>query len=1378
MATNSNVNNCKTSCCVFNFYTQTVYNPNPPRLWSRFGYVCPCYPTNPCLQSLSSWNQSQSSNKTDSFICLSSGDDCTKAIAGGGLPPFVGIWYSTDGGINWSRSSGGSQVTADVIFSLSSSSSGNIAIAGIVGSGLWYSTSGGHFWTHSNETIGTFSFISISGNGVNAVAGSKVGGKMLWHSTSTICGAIWQQSASSTANYANYEFISVSINSNGANAVAVGKDSYDTSLWYSTSGGAHWTISLTVPNFSLNGSFKFVAISRDGTKAIAGGDAGSGSSPSSIGLYYSINGGQNWSSSVLTPNIMGIIFNSASISTNGLKMVASSNTGIWYSSDGGVTWNQGYSGVNVDEVVISGDGKNAVAGGSLGSFGLLYSIDSGKTWTHTSKTNNNFPSIVINNDGTRAIAANLGNDEGIWYSECTEQIIPCSTDFNILNERRKAEILKYKANSSNMTKKQQYANAASNRWITGRKRSWATQTDTYTNPNTSALQRVGNVLVCNNNNVRCTLTSGADVPGKVQTLCYDPTVPLYNYKVTRTYNGGGGKYGLYGRVQVVSLSNFNNINKTFNDPKFDLTPPTSNSPGAFTYTSSNASVATILGFRVTIVGIGSCIITATQAAYSNYTSGSISALLSVNKITTILYFPDITKTYQDVPFNLTPPTSNNNPATFTYISSNHSVAMVVPTTGVVTIVGAGTSTIIATQAATADYTSASISASLTVNKFVTILIGTISISPNPATYQTDHEFTISQTPTSNRTMDTPLTSIIYTSSNTNVATILETGTTTGNIVGAGTSNIIATQAETPNYTEGRISALLSVNKATPNLLNFPDITKTYQDEPFTLTPPTSNNTPATFTYSSKNTLVAAVDPKTGDVTIVGTSVSNGDCIITATQAATDNYTSASISASLTVNKFVTILTGAIEISPNPAIYQTDREFTITIPPTSNRIPSDTSFIYTSSNTNVAIITGTGGNIGAAGTSTITATQAETPNYTEGITTTTLNVARYTTTLTGFEIPFSNPITYSAGQQFQLIAPTSDRNPSDTVFTYSSNKTSVATVVQNTGVVTIVGVGQCTFTATQAENPNYTQGTATTELDVNPAPPKIDQFYVDTPKNYGDAPITINHPNSNSQGAFTYTSSVPSIASIGGPNGNQITIGNAGTCNITATQAAYGNYSEGSSNPAQFVVNRIAPTISLSSLPTTVYTNTMPFSLINYTNSTSPGAFSYTSNNPDVATINQDNILTPLAEGTTNITAYQAATQNYTEGSSQPVTLTISLPVPNLSWPFQSPQTLVVYPNDSLTLPSPTSNSDGPITLSNAGGGDAVGIFPTTIYPLPGSNPLASSPPSFTLTGDHVEGVGQVTIVATQAATNNYAQGIISFVLYINETFPPPDEFGP
>ena len=129
----------------------------------------------------------------------------------------------------------------------------------------------------------------------------------------------------------------------------------------------------------------------------------------------------------------------------------------------------------------------------------------------------------------------------------------CSTDYEKLDERRKAEILKYKANSSNITKKQQYANAASNRWLTGRKRSWATQTVSYTNPNTSTLERVGDVLVCNNNNVSCSLTSDSNVPGKIQRLCNDPSVPLYNYKVTRTYKSGGTKWTMYGPPPKVAF---------------------------------------------------------------------------------------------------------------------------------------------------------------------------------------------------------------------------------------------------------------------------------------------------------------------------------------------------------------------------------------------------------------------------------------------------------------------------------------------------------------------------------------------------------------------------------------------------------------------------------------------------------------------------------------------------------------------------------------------------------------------------------------------------------------------------------------------------------
>ena len=52
--------------------------------------------------------------------------------------------------------------------------------------------------------------------------------------------------------------------------------------------------------------------------------------------------------------------------------------------------------------------------------------------------------------------------------------------------------------------------------------------------------------------------------------------------------------------------------KTFGDVSFNLVAPTSNSDGAFTYTSSDTTVATISGTTITIIGDGSSTITANQ----------------------------------------------------------------------------------------------------------------------------------------------------------------------------------------------------------------------------------------------------------------------------------------------------------------------------------------------------------------------------------------------------------------------------------------------------------------------------------------------------------------------------------------------------------------------------------------------------------------------------------------------------------------------------------------------------------------------------------------------------------------------------------------------
>ena len=56
------------------------------------------------------------------------------------------------------------------------------------------------------------------------------------------------------------------------------------------------------------------------------------------------------------------------------------------------------------------------------------------------------------------------------------------------NMKNKANVLQYKKNSSQLTKQQRYAQIAKGYW-TNRTTTWATQTESYTNPNTQSLQR-------------------------------------------------------------------------------------------------------------------------------------------------------------------------------------------------------------------------------------------------------------------------------------------------------------------------------------------------------------------------------------------------------------------------------------------------------------------------------------------------------------------------------------------------------------------------------------------------------------------------------------------------------------------------------------------------------------------------------------------------------------------------------------------------------------------------------------------------------------------------------------------------------------------------
>ncbi len=482
--------------------------------------------------------------------------------------------------------------------------------------------------------------------------------------------------------------------------------------------------------------------------------------------------------------------------------------------------------------------------------------------------------------------------------------------------------------------------------------------------NTTAFTNVSsnlssNITFYNTTNVSQLTSNWATIKNKYRNVTYNPNNYLY----------------------PPSITDFFIPTKTYGDPSFTITQPQSTSSGSFSYTSSNLSVATVSGFTITIVGAGSSIITATQAATAYYSEGTITTPFQVNQATpTITNFSIPTKTYGDTPFTIIPPTSTSS-GSFTYSSSNESVATVSDNT--ITIVGAGTSIITATQAETTNYTSGTITTPLQVTQAIPIIT---NFSIPTKTYG-DTPFTITEP------QSTSSGSFSYTSSNESVATILGNIIT---IVGVGSSTITATQAETTNYTSGAITAPFQVTQAIPIITNFSIPTKTYGDTPFTITEPQSTSS-GSFSYTSSNESVATI---LGNIiTIVGV----GSSTITATQVATTDYSEGTITAPLQVTKATPIITNFyIPIKING-----DSPFTITQPTST----SSGSFSYASSNVSVATVSGSTITIVGAGYTIITATQLATENYEAGIIETTFNVAYVITNVDELEYFLQTDATY-------------------------------------------------------------------------------------------------------------------------------------------------------------------------------------------------------------------------------------------------------------------------------------------------------------------------------------------------------------------------------
>ena len=578
--------------------------------------------------------------------------------------------------------------------------------------------------------------------------------------------------------------------------------------------------------------------------------------------------------------------------------------------------------------------------------------------------------------------------------------------------------------------------------------------------------------------------------------------------------------------------------KTFGDEPFTLDAPESDSSGGFRYASSRPEVATVsaLTGRVTIVGAGTTTITATQSAVKGFITATTSAVLTVAKAR-----PEITKpaalsrTFGDEAFTLKEPTSTSSGA-FSFDSSDEKVARVNKTSGRVTIVGAGRTTISMSQTATDDHLAGSTD--------VVLLVRRATPTPSFSAASTDITKTFGDAdfdivaPTSASTG-----AFTFSSSNANVVSVTAAGR--ASIKGVGTATITASQAATDDHLAATTTMTVRVNRAGAGLSGFTDVSKVFGDPKFTLTAPKSAGSGA-FTYASDDTKVVTVDASSGEVTIVGA----GSATITATQAESATHASGTISAKVTVDKAAPAITKF-----DPSDVKFGDEFTLAPESTSRG-----AFTFSTDKTDVFEVNASTGRVKviAMGTATLTVRQAATANYEAASKSVTVTVARATPSIGSFTLP--------AMSYDDVVTPTAPTSNSSGAFTYSSSDP-LKVEVRSNGTLKAVGVGTVTITATQAETARYRSGSTRVTITVDKAAPTLTNFVIPA-KTVGDAPFPLTPPTSTrTPASFTYavvpasSPSVPvamsAVAEVS--SSGVVTILGAGEVVIRATQVGDTNY---------------------------------------------------------------------------------------------------------------------------------------------------------------------------------------------------------------------------
>ena len=337
-------------------------------------------------------------------------------------------------------------------------------------------------------------------------------------------------------------------------------------------------------------------------------------------------------------------------------------------------------------------------------------------------------------------------------------------------------------------------------------------------------------------------------------------------------------------------------------------------------------------------------------------------------------------------------------------------------------------------------------------------------------------------------------------------------------------------------------------------------------------------------------------------------------------------------------------------------------------------------------------------------------------------------------------------TVNLSQNFISLAPPTSN--SDGRWSYESLNTDIAGVSGT--LVSLRDGGTVQIRATQAATSRWLSATKTMTLTINAPAPTLGTFSDITLSIDSVARVQLTMPSSNSKGAWTLSSSDPTIVSI---DGLSLLTRKAGTATITARQASAGGF-RSTTTSMKVTVSAVTPTTTIGTFKDLAVdldagaTKVVPFSS---PTSTSPGTWTFTSSDPTTASVN-GLALIALKPGTITLSASQGASGNF--AATGPITIKVTI---RGNQQFAKPASIIKVVGDpAIKISYPTSLSTG--TWS------ATSSAPTIVAVNNGNLTFESA--------------GRATITLTQSATDTYTASSTTFDVTVIGTPPTLGTFQP